>query len=29
MNDIVLDLYGNIIGFQTLQEQAWPGNKVR
>jgi hypothetical protein len=29
MNDMVLDLYGNIIEFQTLQEQAWPGNKVR
>ncbi|MEN9868805.1 MAG: hypothetical protein RL748_4395 [Pseudomonadota bacterium] len=28
-DDIVMDLYGNIVSFQKLQEKSWPGHKVR
>lgn len=28
-NDIIVDLYGNVISFMDLTSTCWPGNKIR
>lgn len=28
-NDLIIDLYGNVLPFSILKESFWPGNKIR